>query len=109
MRLIKHIGDQYSGHKIALCKDLTSPSWYEFNDNTVYKLSNQLPNESLVFLLFYQKLNGSGNYINSLNNQSSNNTSTTSKITDAINLYKQYEKDNNEKEKNFYKLLEKKV
>ena len=30
------------------------------------------------------------------------------KITDSINLYKQYEKDKNEKEKNFYKLLEKK-
>ena len=91
MGLIKHIGDQYSGHKIALCNDLTS-SWYEFNDHNLYKLSNQLPNESLVFLLFYQKLNDSDNDTNLFNNQSSNNTSATSIISDAINLYKLYEK-----------------
>lgn len=107
MGLIKHIGDQYSGHKIALCKDLTS-SWFEFNDNYVYKLSNHVPNESLVFLLFYQKLNDSENDTNFFNNQSSNYTSTNSRISDAINLYKLYEKDKSEKEKNFYKFLDKK-
>lgn len=134
MGLIKHIGDQYSGHKIALCKDSNS-SWFEFNDNTVYQLSNQLPNENLVFLLFYQKLNGSDNYsmdgittsqinegiskiqnttnnynnVNSFNIQSIKNThSITSTTSDAINLYKLYEKDKSEKEKNFYKLLAKK-
>lgn len=132
--LIKHIGDQYSGHKVALCKDLTS-CWYEFDDYKVAKLSNQLPNESLVFLLFYQKIDSLNNYCgneisnysnklnetpynnqntpNSYNNtpyysQSNNKTGTITNISQAVDLYKLYEKEKTDRENNFYQEFSKK-
>ena len=54
--IVKHIGDQYGGHKIAFCKD--GEWWYKFDDKLVTdlqvkKLEEQ--EEQISFLLFYQR------------------------------------------------------
>ena len=52
--IVKHIGNQYGGHKIAFCRD--RKKWYEYNDKTVKPLNNMdYPKEQLAFLLFYQR------------------------------------------------------
>lgn len=103
MGLVKHIGNEYSGHKIALCKDSTS--WYEFDDYRVTKLSNQMPNENLVFLLFYQKMEdnlSNSSYYNQIKTDVTT-TSYDSKdenyySSQVIEQYKEYEKKEKENE-----------
>lgn len=53
--IIKHIGDEKSGHKIALCRD-QSGIWHNYNDREHHKLPNPPLNEDLVFLLIYQRI-----------------------------------------------------
>lgn len=53
--IIKHIGDERSGHKIALCRD-QSGIWHKYNDREHDKLQNPPLNEDLVFLLIYQRI-----------------------------------------------------
>lgn len=123
--LIKHIGDEYGGHKIAICKDVNS-NWYEFDDNKVRPFSKQLPQEQLAFLLFYQKYeeiivnndytgNGiiSGNHLAESTQivPSSSNSLITLSISDINELYKKYEQQRKDEEKNiinFFKQLNKK-
>ena len=115
---IKHIGDEFGGHKIAFCKDRNS-IWYEFNDDKVRQLSYHLPQESLVFLLFYEKLENScesfGN-VNITNNNRSEILPLSSSISNIcnkpndniglLNSYKIYEKDKKEKESKMKKIYQ---
>lgn len=105
--IIKHLGDEYSGHKIALCKEANM--WFEYNDNVVHSLSGSLPQENLVFLLFYEKKNDS--YSSMITNNkyetkiySDNNTGNISNI---LEIYKNYEKDEKEKELKINNFIEK--
>lgn len=120
MGLIKHIGDEYSGHKVALCKD--SMIWYEFNDYSVTQLTDKIPNESLVFLLFYQKLEDNSTNPSNYNQINSKVTTTSTTVYDSkdvnkytnivIEQYKLYEKEkkqNEDKIKSFFKEFSKKT
>ena len=104
--LIKHIGTEYSGHKVALCKEANT--WFEFNDNLVYTLSGRLPEESLVFLLFYEKKNDSfSNFIISDIPESKSYPNNFSKnINSILDKYKIYEKEEKEKEKKIRVFIE---
>ncbi len=54
--IIKHEGDERSGHKIALCRD-QSEIWHIYNDSKHHELRNPPLEEDLVFLLIYQRKN----------------------------------------------------
>ena len=53
--IVKHIGNQYGGHKVAYCKDKNN--WYIFDDKKAepINVSDSYPREILAFLLFYQR------------------------------------------------------
>jgi ubiquitin C-terminal hydrolase len=57
--LIKHQGNAYGGHKIAVCRDyVNNNKWYEYSDGDVNEIRNKneiFTNEA--FLLFYQRIN----------------------------------------------------
>jgi hypothetical protein len=106
--LIKHIGDEFGGHKIALCKD--SNSWFEFNDRSVTMINGQMPVESLVFLLFYQKVEDSTSNSSNFNEIKNDQINTNNFNTNVLEEYRQYEKQKykNEDEINtFFKKLNK--
>jgi hypothetical protein len=91
---VKHIGDEFYGHKIAICKDYTS--WFEFDDSSVGKLSSSLPNVGLVFLLFYQKMENNSNL--QTKSQIITNNIPSSKELRINDYYKVYETEQKEKE-----------
>ena len=57
--LIKHQGNAFGGHKIAVCRDyVNNNKWYEYSDGDVNEIRNKneiFTNEA--FLLFYQRIN----------------------------------------------------
>ena len=57
--LIKHQGNAFGGHKIAVCRDyVNNNKWYEYSDADVNEIRNKneiFTNEA--FLLFYQRIN----------------------------------------------------
>lgn len=55
INLIIHIGSQFSGHKIAICKDEYN-NWFLFDDEKNYQIHDNLEKYyENVFMLFYQK------------------------------------------------------
>ena len=102
---VKHIGNQYGGHKVAICKDSNSGKWYEFNDKNVYELP-RLPQENLAFLLFYERKdlehaplnNNISNTVSKKNNFSDISIyQTTSKNLKLFNYYENNQKKEKEK------------
>lgn len=53
--IIKHIGNEKSGHKVALCRDING-SWHEYNDKYHYPLQNAPMTEKLAFFFIYQRI-----------------------------------------------------
>ena len=57
--LIKHQGNAFGGHKIAVCRNyVNNNKWYEYSDGEVNEIGNKsemFANEA--FLLFYQRIN----------------------------------------------------
>ena len=63
---IKHIGNDKSGHNIAVCKNFFDNRWYEYDDHIVTPLeksikkvngiiNNKMPDTKNAFLFFYKK------------------------------------------------------
>ena len=70
--IIKHEGDERSGHKIALCRD-QSEIWHIYNDSKHHELRNPPLEEDLVFLLIYQRINRKNKNNVGINNSETNN------------------------------------
>lgn len=54
---INHLGNEYSGHNIAFCKNFFDNNWYQYNDSIVKNINvNDIPKEveSNGFLFFYK-------------------------------------------------------
>ena len=78
--IIKHIGDERFGHKIALCRDKNG-SWHEYDD-TQHRFLKGIPLDvDLAFLLVYKRLYGSENIQskNLYNNSNKNNNAKKEK------------------------------
>lgn len=103
MGLIKHIGNEYSGHKVAICKDVNN--WYEFDDDSVYDLSKQMPKEPLIFLLFYEKIENG--FLNNEPEKKPHSEIISKNISNILDIYKTYEKEEKEKEKKINTFFEK--
>lgn len=97
--IIKHIGNEFGGHKVAICKDFNT--WIQFDDDVPTILGNNLPQEDLAFLLFYQKID----------DNKSRYVGKTEKIiynsgTSILDQYKIYEMKQREKEKKIFSFME---
>ena len=110
--IIKHIGDEKSGHKIALCRD-QSGIWHNYNDIQHTQLGSNPPlKEDLVFLLIYQRISDENNSKEKINFENINSKAIDfekiiSKYTLNLkeiesNLQKK-KKENTTKINNFYK------
>ena len=51
--VIQHYGSQSGGHYTSICKN--NNIWYEFNDNSVFKIEDEYVNSNSAYLLFYRK------------------------------------------------------
>ena len=51
--VIQHYGSQSGGHYTSLCKN--NSVWYDFNDNSVFKIEEEYVKSNSAYLLFYRK------------------------------------------------------
>lgn len=103
--LIKHIGNEYSGHKVALCKEANT--WFEFDDTKVTTLSSAVPIENLVFLLFYEKKNNNPSSSLGVTFDKPEKKSYSDSFSSILEKFKVYEMEEKEKEKKNKTFIEK--
>lgn len=83
--LIKHIGNERNGHKIAMCKDFRG-EWYEYNDDTYKKLSSPPLDEDLAFLFIYKRIKETNNPIQNTQSKKGKNETKPSQENEIENL-----------------------
>lgn len=51
--VVQHYGSQSGGHYTSICNN--NGTWYEFNDNSVFKIEDEYVNSNSAYMLFYRK------------------------------------------------------